>query len=76
MVSVSVVIPTRARAPLLARCLAALAVQSLAAHDYEIIVVGDGDDARTRDDRNGGRGHGRAPQVHCNARNARPGRGP
>lgn len=48
MVAVSVVIPTRARAPLLARCLAALAEQDFPECDYEIVVVGDGDDPRTR----------------------------
>jgi glycosyltransferase involved in cell wall biosynthesis len=41
-IELSVVTPTRNRAPLLVHCLAALAGQSLAAHRYEVIVVDDG----------------------------------
>jgi GT2 family glycosyltransferase len=39
---VSVVVPTYRRTELLARCLAALAAQTLRAQDYEVIVVHDG----------------------------------
>jgi GT2 family glycosyltransferase len=39
---ISVIVPTYRRAQLLARCLAALAAQTLAPADYEIIVVHDG----------------------------------
>ena len=45
---VSVVIPTYSRPRLLARCLKALAAQTLPRGDYELIVVSDGPDARTR----------------------------
>ena len=45
---VSVVIPTHSRPQLLARCLEALAAQTLRRGDYEVIVVSDGPDARTR----------------------------
>jgi glycosyltransferase involved in cell wall biosynthesis len=44
---VSVVVPTHGRPALLVRCLAALATQTLARSDYEVIVVSDGPDART-----------------------------
>lgn len=45
---ISVVVPTYRRAALLERCLAALAAQTLAKTDYEIVVVhdGPGDEAR------------------------------
>jgi glycosyltransferase involved in cell wall biosynthesis len=46
---VSVVVPTHGRPALLARCLSALAAQTLPAADYEVIVVSDGPDAGTRD---------------------------
>jgi GT2 family glycosyltransferase len=46
--SVSVVVPTRGRPDLLARCLAAAATQTLPRRCYEIIVVADGPDAATR----------------------------
>src|SRR5437870_2955166 len=39
---VSVVIPTRNRAPLLAESLASLARQTLATRDFEVVVVDDG----------------------------------
>jgi len=39
---ISVVVPTYRRTELLARCLAALAAQTLRAEDYEVIVVHDG----------------------------------
>ena len=45
---VSVVVPTHGRPVLLSRCLEALAAQSLPRVDYEVIVVSDGPDARTR----------------------------
>jgi GT2 family glycosyltransferase len=44
---VSVVVPTRARTHLLDRCLQALAEQSLAPDQYEIIVADDGPDPNT-----------------------------
>lgn len=44
---VSVVVPTWRRPDLLARCLAALGAQTLAAHEYEIIVCDDGPSADT-----------------------------
>jgi glycosyltransferase involved in cell wall biosynthesis len=44
----SVVVPTRNRPELLARCLAALLRQDFAPDDYEIIVVDDGPDPTTR----------------------------
>jgi glycosyltransferase involved in cell wall biosynthesis len=46
---VSVVVPTHGRPALLARCLDALAAQTLPIADYEVIVVSDGPDARTRE---------------------------
>jgi GT2 family glycosyltransferase len=45
---ISVVIPTRGRPELLARCLGPLVAQRLDPACYEIIVVDDGPDARTR----------------------------
>ncbi|HUQ51779.1 MAG TPA: glycosyltransferase [Gammaproteobacteria bacterium] len=45
---VSVVVPTHGRPELLSRCLAALAAQTLPRRDYEIVIVGDGPDERTR----------------------------
>ncbi|HVJ29625.1 MAG TPA: glycosyltransferase, partial [Gammaproteobacteria bacterium] len=45
---VSVVVPTHGRPMLLSRCLEALAAQTLPRADYEVIVVSDGPDARTR----------------------------
>ncbi|HEY3517287.1 MAG TPA: glycosyltransferase, partial [Gammaproteobacteria bacterium] len=45
---VSVVVPTHGRPVLLARCLEALAGQTLPRADYEVIVVSDGPDAQTR----------------------------
>ena len=45
---VSVVVPTCGRPALLTRCLEALAAQTLPQADYEIIVVSDGPDGRTR----------------------------
>jgi GT2 family glycosyltransferase len=45
---VSVVVPTWRRPALLARCLAALADQTLAPHRYEIVVCDDGPDNETR----------------------------
>ena len=45
---VSVVVPTRGRPALLARCLDALCRQTLARRRYEIIIVDDGPDDRTR----------------------------
>jgi GT2 family glycosyltransferase len=44
---VSVVVPTHGRPALLARCLEALAAQTLPRADYEVIVVSDGPDPRT-----------------------------
>lgn len=46
----SVIVPTRARPDLLARCLERLApgAQHLAAADYEVVVADDGDDDTTR----------------------------
>ena len=46
--ALTVVIPTRGRPVLLARCLDALCRQTLALHAYEIIVVDDGPDDDTR----------------------------
>jgi glycosyltransferase involved in cell wall biosynthesis len=45
---ISVVVPTYGRPLLLSRCLEALAAQTLPRTDYEIIVVSDGPDTRTR----------------------------
>src|SRR3954451_23899246 len=45
---VSVVVPTYRRPEQLQRCLEALAAQSLAPAEYEIIVADDADDAATR----------------------------
>jgi GT2 family glycosyltransferase len=45
---VSVVIPTHGRPALLARCLEAVAAQTLPRSYYEVIVVSDGPDAATR----------------------------
>jgi glycosyltransferase involved in cell wall biosynthesis len=45
---VSVVVPTHGRPAMLLRCLEALAAQTLARGDYEVIVVSDGPDARSR----------------------------
>jgi GT2 family glycosyltransferase len=45
---VSVVVPTHGRPALLARCLDALAAQTLPRADYEVIVVSDGPGARSR----------------------------
>jgi GT2 family glycosyltransferase len=45
---VSVVVPTHGRPELLGRCLAALAAQTLQRRAYEIVVVADGRDERTR----------------------------
>lgn len=45
---VSVVVPTHGRPVLLSRCLEALAAQTLPRGDYEVIVVSDGPDVRTR----------------------------
>ncbi|HEX6006955.1 MAG TPA: glycosyltransferase, partial [Burkholderiales bacterium] len=47
-VVVSVVVPTRARPVLLARCLKTLCSQTLAPAHYEIIIVDDGPDRETR----------------------------
>ncbi len=47
--AISVVIPTRGRPDLLARCLKALVSQCLDSSRYEIIVVDDGPDAATRE---------------------------
>lgn len=47
MPSISVVVPTKGRPHLLERCLAALAKQTLAAGDYEVIVVDDGPSRET-----------------------------
>jgi len=47
-VVVSVVVPTRGRPALLARCLSALCGQSLDPKSYEVIVVDDGPDPATR----------------------------
>jgi GT2 family glycosyltransferase len=44
---VSVVVPTRGRPELLARCLAALRTQTLSVDRYEVIVADDGPDAET-----------------------------
>jgi GT2 family glycosyltransferase len=46
---VSVVVPTYRRVALLERCLAALAAQTLAKADYEIVVVHDGPGPEARD---------------------------
>jgi len=53
---VSVVIPTHGRPALLARCLKAVAAQTLPRSDYEVIVVSDGPDAATRMAVSGGGG--------------------
>lgn len=45
---VSVVVPTHGRPQLLSRCLGALAAQTLPRGDYEVVVVSDGPDPRTR----------------------------
>jgi glycosyltransferase involved in cell wall biosynthesis len=45
---ISVVIPTYQRPALLQRCIAALARQDFALNDFEIIVVSDGPDQKTR----------------------------
>ena len=45
---VSVVVPTHGRPELLTRCLDALAQQTLPRNDYEVVVVSDGPDPRTR----------------------------
>jgi GT2 family glycosyltransferase len=45
---VSVVVPTHGRPELLTRCIAALAEQTLPRSAYEVVVVSDGPDARTR----------------------------
>ena len=47
MMSVSVVVPTRGRPELLARCLAALRVQAMPLDRYEVIVADDGPDPAT-----------------------------
>lgn len=46
---VSVVVPTYRRPLLLDRCLRALVAQDLAHDDYEIVVVDDGNDGKTRE---------------------------
>jgi GT2 family glycosyltransferase len=46
---VSVVVPTHGRPELLRRCLNALAEQTLPRGDFEVVVVGDGPDERTRE---------------------------
>ncbi|WP_411279135.1 glycosyltransferase family 2 protein [Gemmatimonas sp.] len=38
----SVIVPTRARLPQLRRCLAALAAQTMAREDFEVVIVNDG----------------------------------
>jgi glycosyltransferase involved in cell wall biosynthesis len=48
MLRVSVVTPTRRHPALLDRCLQSLAVQTLSAETFEVIVVDDGSDRRTR----------------------------
>ncbi len=70
---ISVVIPTRGRPDLLARCLGALVSQRLDSSRYEIIVVDDGPDAATREAVEGAAGAG-GPKV-CYLE-AGPGRGP
>jgi glycosyltransferase involved in cell wall biosynthesis len=45
---VTVVVPTYGRPALLSRCLGALAAQTLPRAEYEVIVVSDGPDERTR----------------------------
>lgn len=57
---VSVVIPTRDRAPLLARCLESLLDQDLSADRYEIVVVNNGstDDTTSVIEQTGRAGHG------------------
>lgn len=45
---VSVVVPTYRRPELLGRCLSALAVQTLAADDYEVLIADDAASAQTR----------------------------
>ena len=47
--NVSVVIPTFQRPELLARCLRALATQSVSAEDFEVVVADDAADPSTRD---------------------------
>jgi glycosyltransferase involved in cell wall biosynthesis len=47
--NVSVVIPTFRRPELLARCLRALATQSVSAEDFEVVVADDAADPSTRD---------------------------
>ncbi|GAB2692097.1 glycosyltransferase [Mucilaginibacter koreensis] len=47
MIRISVVVPTWQRPELLQKCLEALALQTLSAEDFEIIVVSDGPDAVT-----------------------------
>jgi GT2 family glycosyltransferase len=51
---VSVVVPTHGRPALLARCLEALAAQTLRREDYEVIVVSDGADPHAREAAGGG----------------------
>jgi len=55
----SVVVPTCGRPQLLARCLAALAGQTLDAADYEIVVCDDGPDEAAREAVRAARGPGR-----------------
>lgn len=47
-IQVSVITPTRNRAPVLARCLSCLAAQSLPSSEYEVIVVDDASTDSTR----------------------------
>src|SRR5688572_3416997 len=47
-IKISVVIPTYQRPELLHKCLQALSAQDFDAYSFEVIVVSDGEDARTR----------------------------